>query len=85
MIRKITLIGTVLIPLFCFSQKYFFTYEYTLTRLPTFREKRNRIEGLLINKNESTYISLKKVKRDSVIAQVKHLKIKTLSITSLTS
>lgn len=70
MIRKITIISTVLIPLFCFSQKYFFIYEYTFKPDSLHLEKtETELMGLLIDKNESTYISLKKLKRDSAITQ----------------
>ncbi|MCI3935600.1 GLPGLI family protein [Chryseobacterium aahli] len=70
MIRKTALIFTILISLVCFGQKYFFTYEYTFKPDSLNLEKtETEMMGLFIDKNESTYVSLRKIKRDSAIAQ----------------
>ncbi|MDQ1096684.1 MULTISPECIES: GLPGLI family protein [Chryseobacterium] len=69
MIRKTLFTFIVLIPLFFCSQKYSFTYEYTF-RPDSLHLDKTEIElmGLFVDKNESTYISLRKTKRDSAVA-----------------
>ena len=58
------------ISIFCFSQKYNFTYAYTFKPDSLHLEKtETELMGLFIDKNGSTYFSLAKVKRDSAIAQ----------------
>ena len=70
MIKNIIFIFTILISLFCFSQKYNFTYQYTFKPDSLHLEKtETELMGLFIDKNRSTYFSLAKVKRDSAIAQ----------------
>ncbi|WP_179473243.1 GLPGLI family protein [Chryseobacterium sp. H1D6B] len=61
---------TILIPLFYFGQKYCFTYEYSFKPDSLNLEKtETELMGLFIDGNESTYVSLTKLRRDSAIAQ----------------
>ena len=70
MIRTGIFILSFLISVFCFSQKYNFTYAYTFNPDSLHLEKTEpELMGLFIDKNGSTYFSLAKVKRDSAIAQ----------------
>lgn len=70
MIRTGIFILSFLISVFCFSQKYNFTYAYTFKPDSLHLEKtETELMGLFIDKNGSTYFSLAKVKRDSAIAQ----------------
>lgn len=69
MIRKgISILG-FLISVFCFSQRYSFTYAYTF-KPDSLNLKKTETEmmGLFIDKNGSAYFSLAKVRRDSAIA-----------------
>lgn len=70
MITKTLFTFIVLIPLFCCSQKYSFTYGYTFRPDSLHLEKtETELMGLFVDKNESAYLSLRKTKRDSAIAQ----------------
>ncbi len=70
MIRKGIFILSFLISVFCFSQKYNFTYAYTYKPDSLHLEKtETELMGLFIDKKGSTYFSLAKVKRDSAISQ----------------